>query len=107
MGSHKKEISQELAALRENVTALADELTGLLSETGDEVAGEIGQRMRRIRDGFNEALSRTTTTGRDLAQNMNVDGLSETLENSVKERPLMMLAIAAGIGAVVASQLRR
>jgi|APFre7841882630_1041343.scaffolds.fasta_scaffold21699_3 hypothetical protein len=32
MASHSKQISQELEALRGNVSALADELTGLLSE---------------------------------------------------------------------------
>ena len=107
MGSHAKQISEELDALRQNVSSLADELTGLLSDKGDEFAGDVKQRVQKIRDGFNETVSETAAKGRELTQKADINGLSESIENTVRERPFMMLALAAGIGAILASQLRR
>jgi ElaB/YqjD/DUF883 family membrane-anchored ribosome-binding protein len=107
MGSHAKQISEELDALRENVTALANELTGLLSDKGDEITSDVRTRVQQIRDNVNETISQTATKGREMTQAANIDGLSETLENAIRERPLMMMALAAGLGAIVASQLRR
>jgi ElaB/YqjD/DUF883 family membrane-anchored ribosome-binding protein len=107
MGSHEKQISEELDALRENVSALANELTGLLSDKGDEITGDVKMRVQRIRDDFNETISQTAAKGRELTQSANLEGLGETLENAIRERPFTMMAIAAGLGAVVASQLRR
>lgn len=107
MGSHAKQISEELESLRDNVNALADELTGLLSDKGDQLTGEVRQRVQQIRDGFNDTVAQTASKGRELAQTVNLEGWSETIENTVRERPFMMLAIAAGLGAVVANQLRR
>jgi hypothetical protein len=51
-------------------------------------------------------ISQTAGKSRALARE-GFDGLGQMIEDSVQERPFMMLAIAAGLGAIVASQLRR
>jgi hypothetical protein len=81
---------------------LADHLTGFLSDKGDEVAGDVKQSVQNI----GEAISQTAGKSRALARE-GLDGLGEMLENSVRERPFVMLMIAAGLGAFVATQLRR
>ena len=100
--SYKKEIRNDLDTLRQDVSSLADHLTGFLTDKGDEVAGSAKQSVQNIGD----ALSETAAKSRSLARD-GFDGFSEIIENSVRERPFTMLAIAAGLGAVVAAQLRR
>jgi hypothetical protein len=43
MGSYKKEIRNDLDTLRQDLSNLADHLTGFLSDRGDEVAGDTKQ----------------------------------------------------------------
>jgi ElaB/YqjD/DUF883 family membrane-anchored ribosome-binding protein len=108
MGSkHRKEIAKDLESLRRDVSSLADQLTGLLSDKGDDIAGDVKQRVQRIRDDIEEGISQASAKGRELAREAHLEGLGKTIENSVRERPFTMLAIAAGLGAVVASLLRR
>jgi ElaB/YqjD/DUF883 family membrane-anchored ribosome-binding protein len=102
MGSYKKEIRSDLDTLRQDVSNLADHLTGFLSDKGDEAAGNAKQSVQNI----GEAISQTAGKSRALARE-GLDGLGEMIENSVRERPFVMLMIAAGLGAFVAAQLRR
>ena len=108
MGSkHRKEIANDLESLRHDVSGLADQLARLLSDRGDDIAGDVKQRVQTIRDDIAGAVAQTSAKGRKLAHETHLDGLGKTIENSVRERPFTMLAIAAGLGAVVASLLRR
>jgi ElaB/YqjD/DUF883 family membrane-anchored ribosome-binding protein len=106
MGSYKKEIRNDLDTLRQDVSNLADHLTGFLSDRGDDVAGGMKQSVQKIREDIGEAISQTAGKSRAFARE-GLDGLGEIVENAVRERPFMMLAIAAGLGAIVAAQLRR
>ena len=89
------------------MSSLADQLTGLLSDKGDDIAGDVKQRVQRIRDDIEEGISQASAKGREPAREAHREGLGKTIENSVRESPFTMLAIAAGLGAVVASLLRR
>jgi ElaB/YqjD/DUF883 family membrane-anchored ribosome-binding protein len=102
MGSYRKEIRSDLDTLRQDVSNLADHLTGFLSDKSDEAAGNAKQSVQNI----GEVISQTAGKSRALARE-GLDGLGEMLENSVRERPFVMLMIAAGLGAFVATQLRR
>jgi ElaB/YqjD/DUF883 family membrane-anchored ribosome-binding protein len=108
MGSkYRKEIANDLESLRHDVSSLADQLTRLLSDKGDDIVGDVKQRVQKIRDNMEEGISQTSAKGRKLAREAHLDGLGKTIENSVRERPFTMLAIAEGLGAVVATLLRR
>jgi ElaB/YqjD/DUF883 family membrane-anchored ribosome-binding protein len=102
MGSYKKELRNDLDTLRQDVSTLADHLTGFLSDKGEEVAGDMKQSVQNI----GEAISQTAGKSRTLARE-GLDGFGEMIENSVRERPFIMLAVAAGLGAFLAAQLRR
>jgi ElaB/YqjD/DUF883 family membrane-anchored ribosome-binding protein len=102
MGSYKKDIKNDLETLRQDVSNLAEHLTGFLSDRSEEVAGDVKQSVQ----GFGQAISQSADKSRALARD-GLNGLGEIIENSVRERPYTMLAIAASLGAIVASQLRR
>ncbi len=118
MGSKNgKEIIKDLDTLRQDVSALADHLSGFLSDKGEEVMGDVkhkGQEVmgdvkqgfQKIRENAADAMSQTAGKSRALARD-GFDGLGQIIEDTMQERPFMMLAIAAGLGAVLASQLRR
>ena len=107
MGSKSgKEIAKGLDTVRQDVSALADHLSGFLSDKGEEAMGDAKQGVQRIRENAGDVISQTAGKSRALARE-GFDGLGQMIEDSVQERPFMMLAIAAGLGAIVASQLRR
>ncbi len=108
MGSmYKKAFGSNLENLREDVSSLADELTNLLGDRSDVATSDVKQRVQRIRDDIEGVISDTSSKGRELMQQANLDGITESIENTIRERPFTMMAIAAGLGMVVASQLRR
>lgn len=108
MGSmYKKAFGSNLENLREDVSSLADELTNLLGDRSDVATSDVKQRVQRIRDDIEGVISDTSSKGRELMQQANLEGITESIENTIRERPFTMMAIAAGLGMVVASQLRR
>ncbi len=108
MGSmYKKAFGSNLENLREDVSSLADELTNLLGDRSDVATNDVKQRVQRIREDIEGVISDTSSKGRELMQQANLDGITESIENTIRERPFTMMAIAAGLGMVVASQLRR
>lgn len=61
---------------------------------------------QNIREMIGEAVSQTAGKSRALARD-GFDGLGRMIEDSVQERPFMMLAIAAGVGAILAARMSR
>lgn len=108
MGSkQRREIGSDLQTLRDDVSKLADTFTGLLTDKGEQMSDEMKNRVQRLRDDIDDAFSQATAKGGELVEAADMQGLRESIESSVRERPLTMLAIAAGIGAAVGMQLRR
>jgi len=71
MGSKpRKEIAKDLESLRRDVSSLADQLTGLLSDKGDDIAGDVKQRVQRIRDDIEEGISQASAKGLELARSV-------------------------------------
>src|ERR1700739_4717630 len=98
-----KEIAKDLDTLRQDVSALAEHLSGFLGDKSEEVAGDMKQGVQKIRENVGEAIS---SKSRALARD-GFDGIGQMIEDSVQERPFMMLAIAAGISAILAARLSR
>jgi ElaB/YqjD/DUF883 family membrane-anchored ribosome-binding protein len=108
MGSKRSSgLQDDLQNLREDVTSLANQLTGLFGESSDELSNEMKKRIQRISDNIDDAISQASSKGRDLVRQTGLDGVGETIESSVREHPFTTLAIAVGVGAIVGSQLRR
>jgi ElaB/YqjD/DUF883 family membrane-anchored ribosome-binding protein len=95
-----KELAKDLDTLRQDVSVLTDHLSGFLSDKSEEVAGDMKQGVQKIRENVGEAISQTAGRSRALARD-GFDGIGQMIEDSVQERPFMMLAIAAGLGAML------
>jgi ElaB/YqjD/DUF883 family membrane-anchored ribosome-binding protein len=108
MGSrYGKGLQGDLQSLREDVNDLASQLTGLLGETSEDVSDDMKKRIQRISDDIDGAISQARAKGREVVRQAGLEGVGDTIENSVREHPFTTLAIAIGVGALVGSQLRR
>jgi ElaB/YqjD/DUF883 family membrane-anchored ribosome-binding protein len=101
-----KEIAKDLDTLRQDASVLAEHLSGFLGDKSEEVAGDMKQGVQKIRENVGEAISQTASKSRALARDR-FDGVGQMIEDSVQERPFMMLAIAAGLSAILATRLSR
>jgi ElaB/YqjD/DUF883 family membrane-anchored ribosome-binding protein len=84
---------------------LADQVATLLSAKGENVFDDALNRVLRIRDDLQAAGGRGQALMRDAGGSMKDFG--ETIEESVRERPLTMLAVAIGFGILIGTTLRR
>lgn len=103
------DIQDELSALRQDLGDLADQVTDLLSGKGEEVIDDVKQRVTRIREGLDSALGDVGARGRAAVHDAkgNIQDLGGTIEDTVREHPFTMLALAIGLGVVVGTTLRR
>jgi ElaB/YqjD/DUF883 family membrane-anchored ribosome-binding protein len=99
-------IKQDLRSLRDDLSVLADEVTNLAQETSDETLAEIKDRARRIRDDMDEFVSSAGTRGRDALRDVSSD-LNDAMQTSLREHPLTVLGIVAGIGFIFGATWRR
>jgi ElaB/YqjD/DUF883 family membrane-anchored ribosome-binding protein len=103
------ELQSDLHAVQEDVVKLADHLTELLSDKGDDVVEEVRQRVNQLRENIDATISEVGAGTRRAVRD-GKDGLQEvtdTLADSVRDRPFTTLALAIGLGVVVGSILRR
>jgi ElaB/YqjD/DUF883 family membrane-anchored ribosome-binding protein len=103
------EIQNDLYSVREDVAKLADHVTELLGDKSDDVINDVKQRVSRLRESIDAAISEAGAGGRSAVREA-TDGLKDigdTLEDSMRERPFTMLAIALGLGVVLGTTLRR
>ncbi len=107
MGSYKREIQSDLQALRDDVGKLADTLTGMLSDKGGDISDDVKERIDAIREHIDGAMGQAAVKGGKMVAAAQMKGLRDSIETSVREYPLTMLVVAAGLGVAVASQLRR
>lgn len=107
------EIQSDLYALREDVGRLADQVTELLSDKGDDVLTDVKRRVGLIRETIDSAISEVGTRGLSAARDAKdgvkdgIESIGDTVEESVREHPFTMLALAVGLGVVVGTTLRR
>jgi ElaB/YqjD/DUF883 family membrane-anchored ribosome-binding protein len=100
------DVQQDLQALREDLGALAEEVTGLMSSTGNQALDEVKDRVRRIRSGLDDVMSNASARGRDALHDAG-ENLGAALEEHIKERPLTTLALAVGLGFILGASWRK
>lgn len=103
------EIQGDLYAVREDMAKLADHVTSLLGDKSDDVVGDVKERVSRLREAIDAAISDASASGRAVVEDAkgNLKDFGDTIEDSLRERPFTMLALAIGLGFVVGSTLRR
>ena len=109
----KSATAEEIAAIEDLVSDLEKRLRRLSADTGHEISGASGE----IGDIVSEALARITKRVRDSASEAGKSLADEAtrfgsdafkkLTDEVEQRPLLMLAAAAGIGYLAGLANRR
>jgi ElaB/YqjD/DUF883 family membrane-anchored ribosome-binding protein len=95
-------ISDDLQRLRADVVRLAEDVGSSLTTTSND-------QIRRIKDNIEGIISDVGEKGREATEAVRdvTHDLTETVEESVRARPLTALAIAIGVGVLFGMTLRR
>jgi ElaB/YqjD/DUF883 family membrane-anchored ribosome-binding protein len=99
-------IQGDLKQLRDDVGKLAQQMASLFSETGDEAFDEVKNRVRRMREDLNGAVSDASERGREAFTDV-TDNLGEAIETSLREHPMTTVALAVGLGFLFGTAWRR
>lgn len=86
-----EEISQQLASLREDLSALTKSITGIIGRGGDSMAEELAA-------GLNDARRQAEHSGRSV---------EARLERSVLAHPLLAVGLAAAAGVLLGGSMAR
>jgi ElaB/YqjD/DUF883 family membrane-anchored ribosome-binding protein len=99
----------ELSSLRDELGALVDHVGRLVAEKGEESMGDMSRHMRHFRRAVDTAASQGEAFGRAALADArgNLREIGDKLEDSVRERPIAMLALAVGLGIVLGTAWRR
>ena len=101
-------IQDDLQGLREDVAQLTQQLEGLLRDAGSDVVDDVMGRLSRARSTVDEMIADAGEKGRDAARAARdfKDNLVDDVEETVREHPLMAIAIALGVGYIISSMRR-
>lgn len=101
-------IQDDLQRLRDDVAQLTQQLEGVLREAGSDVAEDVMSRLSRAKTTVDELIADAGTKGRDaarVARNLK-DTIIDDVEETVREHPLMTIAVAVGVGFIISSMRR-
>jgi ElaB/YqjD/DUF883 family membrane-anchored ribosome-binding protein len=101
-------IQGDLQSLRDDVSLLTQQLEGLLRDSGNDVVEDVLGRLSRAKSTVDDMIADAGAKGRDAARAARElgDNLVDDLEETVREHPIMTIAIALGVGYIISS-LRR
>ena len=101
-----QDIQGDLKQLREDVGRLAQQMTTILTDSGDEALGEIKGRVRQLREDLNDTMNGASERGREAFGEV-TETLGEAVETSLREHPITTVALAVGLGFLVGTAWRR
>ncbi len=101
-----QDIQGDLRQLREDVGRLAQQMTNLLADSGDEALGQIKGRVRQLRENLNTTVSDASQRGREAIGEVS-DTLGAAVETSLHEHPITTVALAVGLGFLCGAAWRR
>jgi ElaB/YqjD/DUF883 family membrane-anchored ribosome-binding protein len=103
------QIGDDLQRLRADLVRLAEDVGSSLTVTSDDALGEVKTQIRQIKDSMDAIISDVGERSREATEVVRgvTHDLAETVEESVRTRPLTVLAIAMGLGVLFGMTLRR
>lgn len=101
-------IQGDLQSLRDDVTQLTQQLEGLLREAGSDVLDDVMARLSKAKTTVDDMIADAGTKGRHAARAARdlKDNIIDDVEDTVREHPLMTIAVAVGIGFIISSMRR-
>ncbi len=102
-------LQDDLQNLREDVAQLSKQLEGALRDAGSDVADDVMKRLGRAKATVDQLIEGVGVKGADAARAAVElkDNLVDGVEESVREHPMMTLAVAMGVGFILSAALRR
>ena len=103
------DIEDQLETIRDDISKLTQQVTGLVSQTKDEAMAQVRGQARRAKATADSMMSDATATGREAVDAFRdvADTFGEAVEDSLKRRPYATLAVVAGIGFLFGAAWRR
>lgn len=103
------DIGNDLQRLRADIVRLAEDVGRSLTISGNDALSEVKTQIERINDSIDAIVSDVGEKGREASEAVRdvTHDFAETVEESVRARPLTALAIAIGVGALIGMTLRR
>jgi ElaB/YqjD/DUF883 family membrane-anchored ribosome-binding protein len=103
------QIGDDLQRLRADLVRLAEDVGSSLTVTSDDALSEVKTQIRQIKDSMDAIISDVGERSREATEVVRgvTHDLAETVEESVRTRPLTVLAIAMGLGVLFGMTLRR
>lgn len=99
------DIRGDVQELRDDISRLCEQMTDIAGDTGGEAINEVKRRIQRIRDGLEDVVSNKSQGAVDAAQQIG-ENLTESLDQTLRTRPMTVLAVAVGIGFLFGSTWR-
>jgi ElaB/YqjD/DUF883 family membrane-anchored ribosome-binding protein len=103
------DIQHDLQVVRDDLSRLAQQVASLLSVTGSQALREVKAQMSRAKQSLDGVLSDAGEKGMEAMDTMRegTDTLLESIEETVRQRPLATLAVAMGLGFLFGVSWRR
>jgi ElaB/YqjD/DUF883 family membrane-anchored ribosome-binding protein len=104
-----KSLKKDLQNLRDDLSQLSKQVEGLATDTGAEMLDDVKARLQNFGSSVDELIASAGARGREAVGAVGDMGsdVVENVEDAVREHPLATLAIAAGLGFILASTMRR
>jgi ElaB/YqjD/DUF883 family membrane-anchored ribosome-binding protein len=104
-----EDIGNDLQTLRTDVTRLAEQFGEALSTTSHEALGDMKVQIRRIKENVDSIVSDASDRGREAKDAVRevAENSVETLEESLRSRPLTTLGMAIALGFLIGTIWRR
>lgn|SRR5262249_44107674 len=102
-----EDIQRDMQSLRDDLARLAQQVTGLVSETGSEAVGEARKRVRQLRENLgNIDMAEAGERSREALSDVS-ETIGEALEDSLRDHPLTTITLAVGLGFLFGTAWRR
>ena len=104
-----KNLKKDLQSLRDDLSHLSKQVEGLATDAGAEMLDDVKARLQNFGSSVDELIAGAGARGREAVDAVGEVGgnVVENVEDAVREHPLTTLAIAAGLGFILASTMRR
>jgi ElaB/YqjD/DUF883 family membrane-anchored ribosome-binding protein len=103
------DIGDDLQRLRADIVRLAEDVGSSLTITSNDALSEVKTQIGRIKGSIDAIISDVGEKGQEATEVVRdvTHDFTETVEESVRARPLTALAVAIGVGVLFGMALRR
>jgi ElaB/YqjD/DUF883 family membrane-anchored ribosome-binding protein len=104
-----EDIQRELKVVRDDIGRLAEQISTLLSSGGSDAVREVKAQIDRFRERLDDVVADAGVKGLDAIGSVrdSADMLLDSLEDTVRKRPIATLGIALGLGFLFGATWRR